>query len=1524
MIAQREPAGEMLTGDYDGLNQAGITIPEKIIKRDGRVVSFDIGRIERAMARCFASLARQPDTSLSELARRTVNIIAAQSNGDLPTVEGVQDIVEMVLQAAGEFEAAKHYILYRAGQAKKREQRPIPEEVRHAFQESDSYFPTPLQRFQFFDKYSRFNYELGRRETWIETVNRSVDFLYELAGARLPAETYERLRQSILAMHAMPSMRLLAMAGPAARRNNVTIYNCSYQPVESIDSFVEALIISMSGCGVGYSVESQYVENFPRIKRQTGAAPATFVVEDSAEGWAEALRFGLETWFEGGDARFDLSLLRPAGAPLKTKGGRASGPEPLRVMLEFIRSRILKRQGSFLRPIDAHDMMCAVGNAAVSGGVRRTAMLALFDYDDDEMRLCKSGDFERENSQRWNANNSAIFDHEHLTQAEFVRRFLEMVESGRGEPGIFNRRATIEMRPQRRKAAEFGTNPSLRRGTLIYTSEGIVPIETLEGKRFFVRNLHGNTSLATCFLSGRDKPLYRIVLRGNHTYYATAEHRWPVVQPDGSISKLSTSQLEAGMYFPLIRPSSLDFGHTGDYGDGLLAGWLLGSGWLMQDNGSGKMQAGLLISEHDYAEGMGDRLTHVLHRLGCAASFAPQQQQGTGWYELQTSATALQAWAERFEMQSRSGGLPRSVWHTASEEFRKGLIDGLFSSDGTIGLHQQPDCPVIGLVSSHQRLIEDVATLLGFYGIQTSIRQSVDTNDTSRRPGSHDRTATRYELNIAGADDIAHFRALFQLSSTAQAERLMQQANHPPTSDGAARAIKVLSVEQTALCEDVWDISVFDETHCFQLAHCITGNCGEIVLRPWEFCNLTAAVARSHDTFESLREKVEVATIIGTIQSLATSFPGLRPVWQHNCEEERLLGVDITGQMDSPIAQDAHYKERLRQLAIEVNRETAHALGINQSAAITCVKPSGNCRPWYSLTSTSAGLLTLQELFADHPDDVEWAEIQSMVYALQGDTQARISRTYNNGVSPTIRIRMNYGLVVESTPQHRWFVAYRYRRGKGLQPVNEWIMAADLCLDDVLDIHIGAYAGVAHAPLATVKSLALKMRGNAVPIRQPGEMNEDLAWLLGYLWGDGCLSPGGFRIRFMDSRQENLLKTQRILHEQFGLATTIHAASEKRHAQVLEVASVYLWHWLIRNNVFRYFHDQIDLLPQCVRASARNDIIAFLAGLLDSDGWSGLTHETRAGRFTLSTSDRAFAQHIQDVSWAVGIPVGCSLNDTGDNLQNRREMYLLTGCVHILPDAFEVLLRNSTKLQATASLPEFTRWEWETESKCNHIGKITEIMPGDCVPTYDIEVEGNHWFYAGAVKSHNSSQMLNCSSGLHARWAPYYIRNIRVAASSPIFKVLQDAGVPMDPENGQSPETANTWVIHFPVKSPPDATTRNDRSAVEQCEFWLQNKLAWTEHNPSVTITYRPEEVIDLIKWVWEHRDVIGGMAFLPAFDANYAQMPYVEITSEEYERLVAAFPAIDFSKIYRYEDKDLTNAAQELACTAGNCEVDF
>ena len=645
----------------------------------------------------------------------------------------------------------------------------IPSQVQLAFDEADKYFPTEIQKFQFFDKYSRFDYGKGRRETWIETVDRAVNFLKELSDSKLPEDTYNRIRQSILEMKATPSMRLLAMAGEAARRTNISIYNCSYLPMDSIDSFVEELIVAMAGCGVGFSVEKQYVDQLPKVQEQIGLNGHTpwFVIDDSTEGWAEAFRYGLNAWFKGKDVHYDYVNIRPAGAPLKVKGGRASGPEPLKKLLDFTRTVILSRQGKKLRPIDAHDIACMVGEAIVSGGVRRTALISLFDADDEEMLNCKNGDNLVGNEQRWMANNSAVWTDE-MTGEKIRAQMDVMVDGMRGEPGIFSRYNANKIKPERRKEAVYGTNP-----------------------------------------------------------------------------------------------------------------------------------------------------------------------------------------------------------------------------------------------------------------------------------------------------------------------------------------------------------------------------CGEINLRPYEFCNLSIAIARADDTIDSLKDKIEVATIIGTIQSMGINFPGLRDIWRKNCAEERLLGVDINGQLDCPLLRPtnpnvAEVFDQLREHAVEVNKKYAKLLGINQSAAVTCVKPSGN-----------------------------------------------------------------------------------------------------------------------------------------------------------------------------------------------------------------------------------------------------------------------------------------------------------------------------------------------------------------------------------------------------------SSQLFNCSSGLHPRHFSYYIRNARVQAESPLKRIMEEQGVPMDVENNQTAENATAYVVHFPVKAPEGAITNADMGAIAQCEYWLLNKLHWTEHNPSVTITYHPHEIEELIQWVIGHKDIIGGMSFLPAFDAQYEQMPYEEITPYEYGVLSASFPKIDFAKLYLYEKEDYTTASQELACVSGACSIE-
>ncbi|MBX3055706.1 MAG: HNH endonuclease [Anaerolineae bacterium] len=1215
-----------------------VAVPASIVKRDGRIVPFNEQLIHNALERCFASLGREPKTSIDDITHQVVNVVAAKY--DLPTVEGVQDIVEMVLQAAGEYEAAKHYILYRAEHAKIRAKRPVPDEVREAFAASDQYFPTQLQKFQFYDKYSRFNYELGRRETWLETVNRAVDYLRELSDYRLPASVYDRIRQGILEMKVMPSMRLLAMAGPAARRNNIAIYNCSYMPVDSIDSFVEALIISMSGCGVGFSVERQYVEQFPRIARQSGKPAPTHVVKDTSEGWAEALRTGLTTWFNGEDVKFDFSEVRPAGMPLRVKGGRASGPEPLRQMLEFARGRIIARQGSFLRPLDAHDMMCAVGNAAVSGGVRRTAMISLFDYDDLEMRHCKDGDFWRNNSQRWNANNSAVWPSRELSQAEITRFVLDMVESGRGEPGIFNRRAAVENRPARRDVAEFGTNPCVTADTLVAVADGRghVPIGQLaaDGQDVPVFCLDNQGKITVRWLrhprvTGTQQAVYTVTLDDGSTIKVTPNHKFRLKSGE----YVAAEDLRAGDSLHVMTRYKASIKDIFEEANSFSQDYVWVNNGRRQNQAEHRLIAsfhyntaipsGYVVHHKDFnaSNNAPDNL-EILSKVAHDALHGEQMRgennpmvrattewtderwadyrrnmseavsgEGNGRYsglsheQLKQHALNLtRQLGRRFSTQdwqqyAQENGLPQtfSVWRQAHLGGVIGLakwaaltmdFDHIDADPRVVQSYQwysemgydceiiegklyiQKQCEVCGkpfLVSSKQREA-------GVCGHSCASKQQWERNRENLLAALHEShnerktqvqnaqleiyTALKYQLGrrpwkkewVAACKNQGISTEISRTSSPFRSYTELEEAagmyNH-----------RVVSVEFAGY-EDVYNGTV-DEFHNFfvggwesqtrhgkeKWTYINNAQCGEIILRPYQFCNLTSAIARADDDYESLRDKVELAAIIGTIQSMATYFPGLRREWQKNCEEERLLGVDLNGQMDSLTVQEPDVQARLREVAVETNRVYADLLGIKQSASVTCVKPSGN-----------------------------------------------------------------------------------------------------------------------------------------------------------------------------------------------------------------------------------------------------------------------------------------------------------------------------------------------------------------------------------------------------------SSQLVDSSSGLHARWAPYYIRNVRVGAHSPVFKVLQDAGVPMDPENGQTRDSAITWVVHFPVKSPATAVTRNDRTALEQCEFWLQNKINYTEHNPSVTITYQPNEVLDIIRWVWEHQDKIGGMAFLPAFDAQYDQMPYVEIDQEEYEQLVAKFPEIDFSKIYRYEEEDLTTAAQELACLAGNCDI--
>jgi ribonucleoside-diphosphate reductase alpha chain len=244
-------------------------------------------------------------------------------------------------------------------------------------------------------------------------------------------------------------MRLIQFAGVPARKTNVCAYNCSFIAPSSFQDFGEIVYISMCGTGVGFTVESKNIQALPQIKLQSGKKAPVYVVPDSKEGWADALVFGMKTWFEGNDVAFDFSALRPAGARLKTMGGKSSGPQPLIDLLTFTKERILKRQGRHLRNIDAHDIICKIGECVVAGGVRRSALISLSDLDDQEIRDAKKGQFWMNEGQRMLANNSAVYESK-PSATEFLKEWIALMESGSGERGIFNRGELLGQLPARR------------------------------------------------------------------------------------------------------------------------------------------------------------------------------------------------------------------------------------------------------------------------------------------------------------------------------------------------------------------------------------------------------------------------------------------------------------------------------------------------------------------------------------------------------------------------------------------------------------------------------------------------------------------------------------------------------------------------------------------------------------------------------------------------------------------------------------------------------------------------------------------------------------------------------------------------------------------------------------------------------------------------------------------------------------------------------------------------------------------
>lgn len=750
-----------------------------------------------------------------------------------------------------------------------------------------------------------------------------------------------------------------------------------------------------------------------------------------------------------------------------------------------------------------------------------------------------------------------------------------------------------------------------------------------------------------------------------------------------------------------------------------------------------------------------------------------------------------------------------------------------------------------------------------------------------------------------------------------------------------------------------------------------TNPCAEILLANAGVCNLSEvnvhAFVKGLDNFDyvGFKRAVQLATRMG---SRITNISMWHPRWNGVQKRDRLLGVSLTGQVEawdalgwgySADAEGYHYfgDERINQVLKEVNlvaRTEADRyhdeMGIPRALLVTTGKPSG-CRPWDALTTTNKGILTLEELFEEHPANAVWAETKSYLAINDGENN-QITKTYNNGEALVHNIKLSFGHRLQSTGNHQWFVKerrlrFKNNRTKGWEAVNQWVKTEDLQIGDVVDVKINTYVNQEEADLKSMNRLSISMRGDSSVIKEPSAMNPDIAWLIGYLWGDGSMSPAKFRIRFNDEYLFNLEKVNKILQDQFGIAGEIKPLSD-RNAYSLEVGSKHLWHWLIKNDVWKYYNDQLDLIPRVIRCSSRESIIAFIAGLVDSDGCLYLRNKSRK-TITIATAYDLFAHHLHQVALAVGLSFGKSLNAHGRNKQNNKRVWLLYLNQYTDSDSLSLLCKHSAKINNCT--PEIANYPWVHESanrSLKKLGEVISVEEAGLMPTFDVEVENSHWYYAGAFKSHNTiAQLPTVSSGCHRAYAPYYLRRIRVSKVDPVAKALRDLGVPCVPENNQGEdldaEICNTWVFTFPIKTAAPIRAIDER-AVDQLERYKSLMQNYIDHNQSITVTVKGadydenwnpipgtsewEEVVDWLAQPDNWASTIG-VSFLPRWDPSenisaYPNLPYQPSTELEYANLSAQFQIKEAELValiskyeQEYEEADLGSD-----CTSGGCPI--
>ena len=634
----------------------------------------------------------------------------------------------------------------------------------------------------------------------------------------------------------------------------------------------------------------------PNIKYSTANCYVLTPPQDSIESIFDTAKAMARTYSYGGGVGIDLSQLAPRGAKVSNSAKYTTGSVSFMDLYSLVTGLIgqANRRGALMLSLSCEhpDFEEFIGCKTDLDKVTKANISIRI--TDDFMKAVKDDKTWEMSFTRESTGETVI---KRVPARELFRKIAD-VNWDYAEPGMLFW-DTIENYNLLNTNPSFkfvGTNPSLRKGTQVLTDSGIVPIETLEGKTFKVMNLQGQWSDAKCFLSGHDKPLYKLTLSNGKEYYCTGEHKWPVRMADNTVAKVETTELKKGYEIPLAPVSCLGYGNKGTYQDGLFIGFLYGDGSITTlPNGS--TQYGFTFG----SEKINEMMPFIIKKLdvitGIRHSPTKRNRGGLDWYETASCHQLLNEYMRRFGVTNKSQ-LPEKWYSELSEDFRKGFIDGLFSADGWVDKSNY-----LGLSNKSHDFIEAIRDYLMWYGIRCSMHDG----KTKLNGNLYDITT----LQIAqGA--LKYFKTAFRLSNQKKQE-LLDNINDLQTHKTKSLYTHVVNVELTSLHEDVWDITVFDTTHCFRLNGCMTGNCGEEPLGKDQACclgsiNLANFVTQDKRIdYNALFEAMQIV-LRGMNDVLIESIP-LHPLAAQRTEVDRWrqVGVGIMGLADMLIKLEIPY-----------------------------------------------------------------------------------------------------------------------------------------------------------------------------------------------------------------------------------------------------------------------------------------------------------------------------------------------------------------------------------------------------------------------------------------------------------------------------------------------------------------------------------------------------------------------------------------------------------------------------------------